>query len=109
MTLKKYQFSFNYDQKKIYFYKDAIEENKNENSGIPVYVFILSIVGVILIISLVIFLLFKFYLYDKCIRKKRANELTDDDFDYTSKENEQKNPEEQQNNEENDKLGLSVN
>ena len=50
--LKKYQFSFNYDQKKIYFYKDAIEENKNENSGIPVYVLILSIVGVILIMSL---------------------------------------------------------
>ena len=107
--LKKYQFSFNYDQKKIYFYKDAIKEENKENSGIPVYVFILSIVGVILIMSLVIFLLFKFYFYDKCIRRKRANELIDDNFDYTSKENDQKNPEEQQNNEENDKLGLSVN
>ena len=54
-------------------------------------------------------MLFKFYFYDKCIRKKRANELTDDDFDYTAKENEQKNPEVQQNYDENAQLGINSN
>ena len=53
------------------------------------------------------FLLFKFYLRDHCFRKKRANELTDDDFEYSAKDDENKG--EQQNNNEKDKLGLDMN
>ena len=85
----------------MYFYK--------KDSGIPLYVLILSVVGEAIVVALIAVLLFKFYLYDKCIRKKRANELTDDDYEYTAKENEQKNPEDQQNYDENDKLGINSN
>ena len=53
------------------------------------------------------FLLFKFYLRDHCFRKKRANELSDDDFEYTAKDDEIKG--EQLNNAGKDKLGLDVN
>ena len=106
--LKKYQFSFNYDKKQIYFYNNPLEEEKKD-SGIPLYVLILSVVGAAIVVAIIAVLLFKFYFYDKCIRKKRANELTDDDFDYTAKENEQKNPEVQQNYDENDQLGINSN
>ena len=59
--------------------------------------------------ALITFLLFKFHFKEKCFRKKRANELIDDDFDYTAKENEPKSKENQQNNDENDKLGINDN
>ena len=106
--LRKYQFSFNYDKKKIYFYKNPLEKEKII-IGIPLYILIISITGIILVMALIAFLLYKFYFYDKCLRKKRANELTDDGFVYTAKEDEQKNQEDQQNHDENDKLGLDIN
>ena len=106
--LRKYQFSFNYDKKKIYFYKNPLEKEKII-IGIPLYILIISIAGIILVMALIAFLLYKFYFYDKCLRKKRANELTDDGFVYTAKEDEQKNQEDQQNHDENDKLGLDIN
>ena len=99
--LKKYQFSFNYDGKYIKFYKQT--KNDEKDKGIPLYILIISVVGTIFIVALIAFLLFKFYFYNKCTRKKRANELTDDDFEYTSKGDEQKN------NDEKDKLGLDIN
>ena len=108
--LRKYQFSFNYDKKKIYFYKNPLEKEKIIiKTGIPLYILIISIAGIILVMALIAFLLYKFYFYDKCLRKKRANELTDDGFVYTAKEDEQKNQEDQQNHDENDKLGLDIN
>ena len=107
--LKKYQFSFNYDKKKLYFYQHPPEEEAKNNSGVPLYVLILSVVGACIVMALISFLLFKFYFYDKCVRKKRANELTDDDYEYTAKEDEQKNQEVQQNNDENDNLGINSN
>ena len=106
--LKKYQFSFNHDRKKIYFYRNPLEAEKKD-SGIPLYVLILSVVGAAIFVALIAFLLFKFYIYNKCIRKKRANELTDDDYEYTAKGNEQKYPDGQQNYDENDKLGINDN
>ena len=102
--LKKYQFSFNFDKKYIQYYLD---KEKEPDPGIPLYVFILSIIGIFIVLSVGFFLLFKFYLRDHCFRKKRANELSDDDFEYTAKDDEIKG--EQLNNAGKDKLGLDVN
>ena len=58
-------------------------------------------------------MVFKFKFGGKCLRRKRANELEDDDYAYTSKEEgkeqNEKNNEEQQNIniDENDKLGIN--
>ena len=105
---KKYQFSFNYEGNYIKFYKEP-QNNKSKSPGIPIYVLILAIFGTLLIVGIIVFIFFKFKLYNKCIRKKRANELTDDDFEYTSKADSQKDKENQQNDDENDKLGLDIN
>ena len=102
--LKKYQFSFNFDKKYIQYYLD---KEKEPDPGIPLYVFILSILGIVVVLSVGFFLLFKFYLRDHCFRKKRVNELTDDDFEYSAKDDENKG--DQQNNNEKDKLGLDMN
>ena len=106
--LKKYLFSFNFDGKYIQFYQDIKDAVQDEDKGIPVYILIISIIGTILVVALIAFLLFKFYFYNKCLRKKRANELVDD-FEYTSKDEEKKDTEDQKNTEENDKLGLNIN
>ena len=106
--LKKYLFSYNFDGKYIQFYQDIKDSTQDEDKGIPVYILIISIIGTILVVALIAFLLFKFYFYNKCLRKKRANELVDD-FEYTSKDEEKKDKEDQKNTEENDKLGLNIN
>ena len=95
--LKKYQFSFNFDKKYIQYYV----ENEEPDLGIPLYIFILAIIGTVVVLCICFYLLFKFYLKDKCFRKKKVNELTDDDFEYTSKND--------QNKENQDKLGLDIN
>ena len=105
---KKYQFSFNYEGNYIKFYKEP-QNNKSKSPGIPIYVLILAIFGTLLIVGIIVFIFFKFKLYNECIRKKRANELTDDDFEYTSKADSQKDKENHQNDDENDKLGLDIN
>jgi len=112
--LKKYQFSLNFDAKNIFYYQ-KLEQNKEtqQSKGIPIYVLIIAIVGTILIVGLIVFLVFKFKFGGKCLRRKRANELEDDDYAYTSKEEgkeqNEKNNEEQQNIniDENDKLGIN--
>ena len=87
--LKKYQFTVNYDEKYINFY--TIENNNNdENSGIGVGVFVTVIILTIIIVVIICGVLFKFCLYDKFFRKKRANELDDADFDYTPKTDSEK-------------------
>jgi hypothetical protein len=88
--LRKYLFVFNYDENYINFYENSCENSKKneepESKGISMTVLILAIIGTVIIVLIACFLIFKFYLYDKFFRKKRANELTDDDFEYTSKE-----------------------
>ena len=85
---KKYQFSFNPDKRTIIFYSlnNKEEVNKHNNND---KIFI--ILGIIIFILLVIIgiLLWKFYLKDKYLRKKRANEL-DDDYEYIQKKEEKK-------------------
>ena len=90
--LSKYQFSFNPDSKQFYFYRDEKDskdskDSNDSNGGIKVNVLIIIIIGTIILVSVVCFLLFKFYLYDLFMRKRRANEL-DDDFDYIEKKEE---------------------
>jgi hypothetical protein len=106
--LKKYQFSFNYDAKNILFY-----QNYEGNKVVPIYVLILAIVGTLIVVGVIAFLVFKFYFGGKCLRKKRANELEDDDYAYTSKDEgkiqsgKNNNNEDQQNNDENNQLGIN--
>lgn len=85
--LRKYQFSFNIESKQFSFYSQEIEKDTNYSKGggkVKVNILIIVIIGTILLVSVACFLLFKFYLYDIFIRKRRANEL-DDDFDYIEK------------------------
>ena len=114
--LKKYQFSFNFDAKNIFSYQNLNQNNGkdgNQQTKVPVYVLIISIVGTLLIVGLIVFLVFKFKFGGKCIRRKRANELDDDDYAYSPKEdgkeqNDKKNDEQQNINiDENDKLGIN--
>ena len=87
--LKKYLFTINQIEKYISFYGIEKENNENsdtENEGISTTTFVLAIFGTIILVSIICFLIFKFYLYDKYFRKKRANELEEDgDYDYSSK------------------------
>ena len=74
----KYQFVFNPNIKNIYFYKKSIkEEEKN-------YLY-LKIIGIIVLCVIfgVLGVVFGKKIYG--MRKKRANELKDDDFEYFSK------------------------
>ncbi len=95
--LRKYLTSFNYDAKTISFYRNQVDEinskskvpdyieNKNSSKieiGKIIRIIIEIIMGIIIIVISV--LLYKKY---KSSRKKRANELDDDEnYDYTPKE-----------------------
>ena len=89
--LKKYLFTFNYDEKYISFYEGQEEKEKkgNDNKGISLSIFIMAIIGTIIVVSIISFLIFKFFIYDKFFRKKRANELDDGDYYYPPKEEKQ--------------------
>ena len=88
--LKKYQFIFNYDSKTIGFYNDKIEDKKDTDindikSNSYIRIIIEVSVGIFLIV-----LIFVAFIVGKTIekrRKKRANELTDDNYEYFSNEN----------------------
>ena len=74
----KYQFIFNPDIKNIHFYKNQIQENE-ENNYLAVK--IISIIALCIIFAaLGIFIGKKIY----GMRKKRANELKDEDYEYFS-------------------------
>ena len=114
--LKKYQFSFNYDAKYIQFYQtyssrdiDYKPNDEEIDKGITRWVLAVSIVGTFLLVALISFLIFKFYLIGKCFRKKRANELADDDYEYQSKDDEKKETENAQNTENEEKTANSEN
>ena len=112
--LKKYQFSFNYDKKNIQFYQiyspsegpSRSDDNNPKRDGdnkIPRWILAVSIVGTFLVVALISFLIFKFYLMGKCLRKKRANELADDDYEYKSKDDEKNDTEKSENKEKEEK------
>ena len=91
--LKKYRLRFNPDKKLIYIPLGNNEnETKTENNQISdnksiykqVYIWIILTFAIV-IIGLVLFIIFYLKKYP---RKKRANELIDDeDYDYTQKDN----------------------
>ena len=81
--LKKYQFSFNYDKNTLFFY-NKIDESKSKKY-ISVVIFILTIVATIIVVAIICFIIFKFFLYERFFRKKRANELEDNDYEFSSK------------------------
>ena len=85
--LKKYQFSFNPDNKQIFFYSKK-DDNKGKtddlNWKLNLGTIAIIVVVTVIIVSIIFFLIFKFFIYDKINKKKRANEL-DDDFEYVQK------------------------
>ena len=99
--LKKYQFSFDQDAKRITFYNqdslDNEEKDNNENKGknnnksnndkkekMNYLAIILVIISWIIFIGVGIIL--GTFIYKKCYKKKRANELNDD-YEYISESN----------------------
>ena len=92
--LKKYSFTINHEEKYISFYhNNTVEESEKDESSkskISTTVFVLVICGTILFVLIIFFVIFKFYLFEKFFRKARTNELKDDEYDYTAK-NEDKN------------------
>ena len=72
--MKKYQLVFELDKKIIGLYK---ENNDSNNKGFNIYLLLL-IIALLVVIGLIIFIVY----YLKKMRKKRACELTDDNFDY---------------------------
>ena len=92
LFLKKYLLIFEHDKKTISFYKNNEnkddENNENENNkGFNyniLYISLLSFIFIGIIVVIVIVIL------KKGKRKNRANELVDDDFDYTSDKNNDK-------------------
>ena len=94
--LKKYEFVHNYEKETIGFYIPYVEEktknietdkNKNKNEDTDKKFIVIIIIGIIVAIILIIaaFLIGK-NMFQK--RKNRINELRDEDFDYTAKNNE---------------------
>ncbi len=83
--LKKYQFIFNHDSKTIGFYNDNLQEknstNKENNFFSKNYKLIIQIavVGILIMLIVVAFLIGTKMNKQ---RKKRANELTDDNYEY---------------------------
>ena len=85
--LKQYQFIMNFDSKNIGFYRtknfdDENRENEynknNDDKTNKIWIYILQILIVIILILISIYI----GMYLKKQRKKRANELTDDDYEY---------------------------
>ena len=97
--LRKYVFVFNSDEKYVNFYLNVDtngDEEKGENpeksekSGISTMTLVAAIIGTAIIVLIIGYFVFQFFIYDKLFRKKRANELEDADFEYVSKEDENK-------------------
>lgn len=89
--LKKYPFTVNIDEKYFTFYYDTNQNKSPSNDGIPSdkggispTALWIMLCCTVVIISILSFLVFRFCLYDKYFKKKRANEL-EDDYDYLTK------------------------
>jgi hypothetical protein len=89
--LKRYQLVFNFDSKTIGFYNDKIDENKNKpnsnstegntDKNNPSLRLIIEIIIIVILVGLIIVS----YFVGKKInekRKKRANELANDNYEY---------------------------
>ena len=97
--LKKYFFTFNQESKKIGFYDNNINHGNTEepnninnanNGKIKTGTIILIIGIILLVIEIVVAIIwFKTKRCDKN-RRKRANELSDDNYDYLSGNNSEK-------------------
>jgi len=89
--LKKFPTNIDFDQKVIHIYNDYFEEiveneNENENKSIPTSFTLNTFwIIIIIIIGFIIFGLLCYLLGKNLnkIRKKKANELADDEYDYT--------------------------
>ena len=77
----KYQFVFNPDIKNVFFYKNQNKEKKEEKNYL--YLKIIGIV-VLCVIFCVVGVIFGKKIYG--MRKKRANELKDEDYEYFSQD-----------------------
>lgn len=98
--LKKYQITLDLDSKKIYFYDNAIKENdenkgnidgKKNNSLDLKDILLICFCSILCICLVVVFIKLM-----KRNRKKRANELKDDDYEYKGIDNTNQNNEENQ-------------
>ena len=94
--LKVYQFIFNYDSKTIGFYNENLKEknttidietNNDENTNNNSYMRIVIEVVVAIILVGLIFVAFIIGQKINNQRKKRANEMQDDNFEYFAKDN----------------------
>ena len=78
---KKYDIVFNEDSKTISFYANKLSDDENTGGSKALKIIVIIVLALILIAGLVVLGYYigknKFF-----IRKKRANELTDDDYDY---------------------------
>ncbi len=87
--LKKYRLSFNYESKNIGFYKNdgkIIEKNKEKSNFFKSIFFKIVIIIILIIIIFALGMIFQKNF--KKARKKKANELDDDNYEYESyKEN----------------------
>ena len=84
---KKFQIIFDYDNKKIGLYTKIFENGEPDNTNNKkqnIYIYILIIIGLVIVIAGLIFVLVKNW--KKITKRKRANELIDDNYDYETKE-----------------------
>ena len=86
---KKYTFSFNLDARIVGFYdkifpdeKDNEEKIENNNEGNNMMKIIFIIISCLILIALLMFLSFYYGMKLKEGRKKRANELKEDNYEY---------------------------
>ena len=98
---KKYKFTLNLDARMLGFYnpnfnyeegKEIIEENNNykKSNNKTILIIIISISGS-LVVALLMFLSFYFGMKIKKERKKRANELKEDNYEYFPEESKEDN------------------
>ena len=82
---QKYQLIFDYDNKKIGLYTKTFnegEKDEDSNKSKNLIVYIVVIIGLVIIIGVLTYVLIKNY--KKFTKRKRANELMDDNYNYES-------------------------
>lgn len=88
---KKYNMVFDYDNKQIGLYTKLFEDfsENNDNKNYLLIISFMVIGGLVIIIIVLTFILIKCYL--NLPRKKRANELKDDNYEYEENQDKEKN------------------
>ena len=82
--MKKYQFDFDFPNKKIGYYKISNGQLSNDNSAIKKFIYVGIAMGALILGTVLIVVGIYIGKYYCKLRKKRANEL-DDEFDYNQK------------------------